>query len=162
MCSALSCQTRSSIIDQCRYLSNNLFQPCSNLIPKTREGSKPPTWVRQFRCAYLVIVVVVTTYPFSQHFDFLKSQSCFFEKLSIMYNMYLYCSEMRNHCLLPGPGASSTVKQSENILLHGSTPYSLRSVMCTLGMCIVCSRCLMVSTDQADPSCFYFRISWGS
>ena len=21
-------------------------------------------------------------------------------------------------------------------------------------------RCLMVSTDQADPSCFYFRISW--
>ena len=21
------------------------------------------------------------------------------------------------------------------------------------------SRCLMVSTDQADPSCFYFRIS---
>ena len=22
------------------------------------------------------------------------------------------------------------------------------------------SRCLMVSTDQADPSCFYFRMSW--
>ena len=21
-------------------------------------------------------------------------------------------------------------------------------------------RCLMISTDQADPSCFYFRISW--
>ena len=25
---------------------------------------------------------------------------------------------------------------------------------------LVKSRCLMVSTDQADPSCFYFRISW--
>ena len=24
----------------------------------------------------------------------------------------------------------------------------------------VSSRCLMVSTNQADPSCFYFRISW--
>ena len=22
------------------------------------------------------------------------------------------------------------------------------------------SRCLMVLTDQADPSCFYFKISW--
>ena len=26
--------------------------------------------------------------------------------------------------------------------------------------CLMCSRCLMVSTDQADPSCFYIRISW--
>ena len=43
---------------------------------------------------------------------------------------------MRNHCLLPGPGAGSTVKTvGEHIT--GSTPYSLRSVMCTLGMCIV-------------------------
>ena len=24
----------------------------------------------------------------------------------------------------------------------------------------VCIRCLMASTNQADPSCFYFRISW--
>ena len=24
----------------------------------------------------------------------------------------------------------------------------------------LCIRCLMVSTDQSDPSCFYFRISW--
>ena len=24
----------------------------------------------------------------------------------------------------------------------------------------VCIRCLMVSTNQADPGCFYFRISW--
>ena len=48
---------------------------------------------------------------------------------------------MRNHCLLPGPGAGSTVKQLEENILHtGSTPYSLRSVMCTLGMCIVVHR----------------------
>ena len=26
--------------------------------------------------------------------------------------------------------------------------------------CRVCTRCLMVSNNQADPSCFYFRISW--
>ena len=25
---------------------------------------------------------------------------------------------------------------------------------------MLCSRCLMVSTNQADPGCFYFRISW--
>ena len=24
----------------------------------------------------------------------------------------------------------------------------------------LCSRCLMVSTNQADPSCFYYKISW--
>ena len=25
---------------------------------------------------------------------------------------------------------------------------------------LLLNRCLMVSTNQADPSCFYFRISW--
>ena len=29
-----------------------------------------------------------------------------------------------------------------------------------LGTAHVCSSCLMLSTDQADSCCFYFRISW--
>ena len=28
-----------------------------------------------------------------------------------------------------------------------------------LNLAFISTRCLMVSTDQADPSCFYFRIS---
>ena len=47
------------------------------------------------------------------------------------------------------------------ITVHGSKNIYLLYVMQrTYTVHILVTRCLMVSTNQADPSCFYFRSSW--
>ena len=48
------------------------------------------------------------------------------------------------------------------ITVHGSKNIYLLYVIMqrTYTVHILVTRCLMVSTNQADPSCFYFRSSW--
>ena len=44
--------------------------------------------------------------------------------------------------------------------LKGAIQQVRRSNFAQFWPYIIATRCLMVSTDQADPSCFYSRISW--
>ena len=62
-------------------------------------------------------------------------------------------AEVLQHAIAAAAALDSSCSQSHHAIIKSLLSLSTATTY-------IHTRCLMVSTNKADPSCFYFRISW--